>query len=124
MALDRALAREIKRAAPDRRDREAYFAFAERIRATKAEMSSPAVRDHFYEMLAKHGRPETAIVLAATIWDRRKRLDGWKLKWAEEVLDRWPHTPYLLEDAAIQDGLHPSRICEYAGEFIRLNEER
>ena len=124
MALDRYLAREIKREAPKVRDRDAYHAFAERIREASADMSRPEVREQFDAMLTKHGRPVTAIVLAATLCARKERLEGWKLSWAQEVLDCWPHTMGLLDDAAIRDGLHPSRICEYAGSFIRLNEER
>ena len=123
MGLDKCLAREIRRAAPQRNDREAYFAFAEQVRAARADMSCTDVRDHFNEMLCKHGRAVTAIVLAATLWERRESLAGWKLSWAQEVIDCWPHTDGLLDDAVIHDGLHPSRICEYAGDFIRLNEE-
>lgn len=124
MALDRGLAREIKREAPKVRDRDAYHAFAERIRQASADMSRPEVRERFDAMLAKHGRPVTAIVLAATLWARKKRLEGWKLSWAQDVLDCWPHTPGLLDDAAIDDGIHPTAICDYARDFIRLNEEQ
>lgn len=123
LKLERTLAREIKRAAPPLNDRAAFHAFAAKIREAKRDMSCTGIRDHFYDMLAKHGRPVTAIVLAATLWARQKRLEGWKLSWAQDVLDCWPHTLGLLEEAAIDDGLHPSRICEYAGDFIRLNEE-
>ena len=124
MALDRALAREIKRVAPQRKDREEYFAFAKKVKAAKADMSIIEIRDRFNELQAKHGRPVTAIVVAATLWMRRERLDRWKLKWAMEVLDCWPHTPGLRDDAAIDDGIHPTALCDYAGEFIRVNEER
>lgn len=124
MALDGNLAREIKRAAPDRGNRAAYFEFAAKVRAAKNDMSNAGVREHFGELLVKHGRPVTAIVIAATLWERQKRLGGWNAAWARDVLDCWPHTPGLLEDAAIQDGLHPSRICEYAGSFIQANTER
>ena len=124
MALDRCLAREIKRAAPDRRDREAYFAFVGKLRDACDEMSCTDVLYHFNDMLNKHGRVVTAIVIAATLWSRMGRLDGWKLNWAIDVNDCWQHTEYLLSEIAIRDELHPSRICEYAGSFIRATEER
>lgn len=122
MTLDRELAREIKRAAPERKDREAYFAFAKKVKSAKADMSTTKIRECFDGLSEKHGRPVTAIVVAATLWMRRERLDRWKLKWAMEVLDCWPHTPGLLDDAAIDDGIHPTAICDYAGDFIRMNE--
>lgn len=117
------LAREIRKSAPPRTDRQAYFAFAHRVEAAAEEMSSTAIRDHFNDYTKKHGRVVTAICVAATIYARRNRLDGWCLPWAQAVLDAWPHTEGLLDRAAIRDSLHPTRICEYAQNFIRLNSE-
>lgn len=121
--IDRELAREIKRATPKLQDRDAYFSFIRKVRDAKKDMSTPEVCRTFEDMLRKHGRVVTAIVVAATLYQRRERLDGWGYRWATDVLGLWAHTRGHLEDAAIEDGLHPTRICEYAGSFIRLSTD-
>lgn len=44
---------------------------------------------------------------------------------AYEVLSALPQSITLrnLERAHIEDGLHPTAICDYAGPFIRLTTE-
>jgi len=123
--LDRTLAREIKAANGDG-SREAKFSLLHKIDDAVKDFSTPNVIRDFDQLLVKHGRAVTAICIAATIWERRERLEGWQLTWAQEVIDLWttkPKTENGIGRAYIDDGLHPTRICEYAGQFIRLNSE-
>lgn len=57
--------------------------------------------------------------------ERTARLDCWNWVWACEVLSALPQSITLrnLERAHIEDGLHPTAICDYAGPFIRLTTE-
>lgn len=85
-------------------------------------MSSPNVLYGKYnEAFRIYGRIPVAICIAATLYQRRERLDYWNFAWATEILDLWTNrTPHGIEDACINDGIHPTRICEYAGDFIKL----
>ena len=123
--LDRTLAREIKLANGDG-GREAKFALLHKIEQAAADFSTPQIMTAFDDLLRKHGRAITAICIAATIWQRRERLDNWQLTWARQVLDLWttkPKTETGIMRAYIDDKLHPTRVCEYAGSFIRLTTE-
>lgn len=121
--LDRTLVKEIKAAIGDG-SREAKFALLKKIDAAAEEMSTPEIRERFNEMLVKHGRAVTAICVAATIWERRDRLDDWRIDWATEVLELWTTKPASgVIRAYIHDDLHPTRICEYAYSFIKLTSE-
>ena len=121
--LDRTLVKEIKAAIGDG-SREAKFALLKKIDAAAEEMSTPEIRERFNEMLVKHGRAVTAICVAATIWERRDRLDDWRIDWATEVLELWTTKPASgVIRAYIRDDLHPTRICEYAYSFINLTSE-
>lgn len=57
--------------------------------------------------------------------ERTARLDCWNWVWAYEVLSALPQSITLrnLEHAHIEDGLHHTAICDYAGPFIRLTTE-
>ena len=121
--LDRTLVKEIKAAIGDG-SREAKFALLKKIDAAAEEMSTPEIRERFNDMLVKHGRAVTAICVAATIWERRDRLDDWRIDWATEVLELWTTKPASgVIRAYIRDDLHPTRICEYAYSFIKLTSE-
>lgn len=123
MKADRELKREIKRANGDG-SRDAKFELIRRVKAACAAMSTTKVAGEFYEILHEHGRVPVALCVAATIYARRERLDYWCFQWAHEVLDEWStRPPSYVETATINDGLHPTRICEYAGEFIRMASE-
>ena len=123
MKLDRTLAKEIKAANGDG-GREAKFSLLRKIDEARKDMSTPEVMTQFNDMPRKHGRAVTAICVAATLWSRRDRLDGWRLKWAAEVLDLWTTKPPSgVSRAVIDDGLHPTRICEYAAGFINFTTE-
>lgn len=123
MKLDRTLAKEIKAANGDG-GREAKFSLLRKIDEARKDMSTPEIMTQFEDMPRKHGRAVTAICVAATLWSRRDRLDGWRLKWAAEVLDLWTTKPPSgVSRAVIEDGLHPTRICEYAASFINFTTE-
>ena len=78
----------------------------------------------FDAAIKEYGRVPVAICTAATLWQRKERIDRWKIEWAMEVLNAWNNrTNSTIEIAAIDDGLHPTRICGYAGDFIRLTTE-
>lgn len=125
MKLDRTLVSEIKKQANGDGSREAKFAFIEKVRGASKMMSSPDVmQGKFSEALSAYGRVPVAICVAATLHQRRDRLDNWKLDWASEVLSTWTNrTAHGIEDAYIDDGLHPTRICEYAGSLIKFTTE-
>lgn len=125
MKLDRTLASEIKKQANGDGSREAKFAFIKKVRGASKMMSSPDVlQGKFSEALSTYGRVPVAICVAATLHQSRDRLDNWKLDWASEVLSIWTNrTAHGIEDAYINDGLHPTRICEYAGSLIKFTTE-
>ena len=124
MTLDRSLAREIKALNGDG-TREARFETLRKVRAANKDLSTREVRNNFNDCLKKHGRAAVAICVAATLYRRRERLDGWGFLWALAVIDLWTNrTPSALDTVFIDDcGLHPTRICEYAKDFIKLMTE-
>ena len=120
MKLDSTLVREIRAANGDG-GQDAKFALLHKIDDAQREMSTPKVRTEFNEILRRHGRAVTAICVAATLVSRKERLNNWNVQWAEAVLNLWSTKPASgIDRATIDDGLHPSRICEYAGPFIKL----
>lgn len=124
MRLDRTLEKEIRAVTGDG-SRAAKFALLSKIDAAAADMSSPGIRETFCDCLRKHGRAVTAICVAVTLVERKERLDRWGLSWALDVVGLLPtnFTQGNKERAYINDGLHPTRICEYARTFIRLTSE-
>lgn len=123
MKIDKELAKEIKKANGDG-SREAKFAFLHKIIAVKEELSTTKVRDTFVECFKHHERAAIAVCVAATIWERRDRLGRNAVMWATEVLKCWTNRPASgTARIIIEDNLHPTRIEEYAGSFIRLTTE-
>ena len=92
---------------------------------SRTDLSTPKARENFNACLSKHGRAVVAVCVAATLDARKDRLDCWNWVWAYEVLSALPQSITLrnLERAHIEDGLHPTAICDYAGPFIRLTTE-
>lgn len=126
MKLDRVFANDIRREANGDGSREAKFAFMKRVEAANKALSAPEVSDGGFDSAIKeHGRIPVAICVAATLYNRRERLDRWGFSWAMEVLKLWTNrTPSGVDRATIMDEmLHPTRICGYAGDFIRLTIE-
>ncbi len=123
MKLDRTFTREVK-ALTGGGSREEKFALLKRIDAARKDLSTTAVRRVFDECIRKHGRAIVAVCVAATLDARKERLDHWGWRWAHEVLSLLPGlTPGNLDRAYIDDGIHPTAICDYAGSLIRLTTE-
>lgn len=123
MKLDDTFAREVKKTANGDGSREARFSFMKQVEAARKALSSPEVARGGYDAAIKeYGRVPVAICTASTLYKRKERLDGWGLWWAQTVLALWTNRPPSgIDRAAIQDDtLHPTRICDYAADFIRL----
>lgn len=119
MKLDCTFAREIKKTNGDG-SREAKFALLKTIRETSKALSTPNVMYSYDDCIKKFGRVPVAICTAATIYERRNRLNGSSIQWANEILKLWTNRPDDLFCAYIDDGLHPTRIEEYARNLICL----
>ena len=121
--LERMLVNEIKTAAGDG-GRESKFRLLRQVSDTCADLSRSDIRSAFPEVLRKHGRVPVAICVAATLEARRDRLDYWGMPWAREVLALLPGwTPGNRERAHIDDGIHPTAICDYARSLIDCTTE-
>ena len=125
MKLDRELTREIRKLVGDG-SRDAKFAMLAKIDAANRELSTAAPRTDFSGILGRHGRAVVAVAVACTLRNRWERLEGWGIEWALAVLDLLPFvwTQGNMDRATIRDTvLHPTAICDYAGDFIRLTSE-
>ena len=122
MKIDSLLAREIKKANGDG-TRATRFPFLNEVRAVIDECSTPKVFEVFPECFKHHSRAAIAVAVALTISKRRDRLNSRPVKWADEVLKLWTNRPTRLDGMSFDDNLHPCRIEEYAGSFIRLTTE-
>lgn len=124
MKLDSTLAREIKTKLYGKGDREAKFAALRKVKEASKDMSVTTIRTSFNDFLKKHGRAVTAVCIAATLFQRKERIDNWGIVWADKVLDLVPFfTVSNIEDASIKDGIHPTAVCEYAEQLIRYTTE-
>ena len=124
MKIDRTLVQELKKINGDG-GREARFAFMKTIKALIAELSSTRAYTVFDDCIVRYGRATVAICVAATLYERRERLDFWRYDWAKEVLKFWTNRPRSWSTIAYinDDGLHPTRICDYADSFIKCTME-
>lgn len=124
MKLDRTLVREIKTTLYGNGEREAKFAALKKAKAACRDMSTTKIRDTFNDCIKEHGRAVVAVCVAATLRQRKERIDYWKFDWATEVLSLMPFfTLSNLESISIDDGIHPTAICEYAEKLIRYTTE-
>lgn len=123
MKLDRTFAREIEKTANGDGSREARFAFLNPAREAAKKLSTPNVRREFDNILREYGRAAVGLCVAVTVWERRDRLESRTVRWAMEVLRLWTNRPRDILCLFINDGLHPSRIEEYAGSLIMLTTE-
>ena len=118
--LDRTFEREIKRLNGDG-SREARFDTIKKLRAAMNDLSTPKVMETFNDCLRTHGHAAVAVCVAATLYERRERIDRWGFTWASAVLALWTNrTPAMVESICIRDQLHPTRICDYASGLIKL----
>lgn len=124
MKLDRTFVKEVK-ALTGNGSREAKFAMLKKVDAACRDLSVTTVRDTLNDCVRDHGRAVVMVCVAATLDACKERLDYWGWGWAHEVLSLLPRciTPSNLERAHINDGIHPTAICEYAGPLIRLTIE-
>ena len=123
MILDKTLAKEIKKTANGDGSREARFAFLKIAKEAAKELSTINAAEVYGQVLKKYGRAVTALCTAATIAEKKDRLDRHTVEWARDVLKLWTNRPSDTAFIAFNDGLHPTRIEEYAGSFIRLTTE-
>ena len=123
MKLDKEFAKEIKHVANGDGSREARFAFLKKARAAAKDLSTTEAAKRFDAAIKEHGRAVVGIVTADTIIARADRLNSDNVAWAREVLKLYTNRPTDFLSLHINDNLHPTRIEEYAGKFIRLTTE-
>ena len=117
MKLDTSFARDLKKINGDG-TRDAKFAFLRPAQNAAKEMSNPAVINNFGSIVKMYGRTTVAICTAATALERADRLNPETVEWAREVIALWTNRPADLGTVLIADGLHPTRIEQYAGALI------
>lgn len=123
MKLDRTFSSELRKLNGDG-GRDAKFATLKRVKEAKRSLSTPEVIYNFDECVKAHGRAIVALCVASTLYWRRERIDFWGYEWAKEVIALWTNRGCCsLDEANIDDGLHPTRICEYANSLIKLTTE-
>lgn len=122
MKLDRVFEREIKKANGDG-SREAKFALLGRAKAAARAMSAPDVVANFNTAVKAYGRVAVSLCVAATILNRRDRMEYSSVQWAHEVMKLWTNRPSDPNCVLIDDGLHPTRIEEYAGKFMQITTD-
>lgn len=121
--LDRTFSAELRKLNGDG-GRDAKFATLKRVKEAKRSLSTPEVICNFNECVKVHGRSIVALCVASTLYCRKERIDSWGYDWAKEVISLWTNRGgCFLEEANIDDGLHPTRICDYAKSFIKLTTE-
>lgn len=123
MKLDKTFAQEVKKAANGDGSREARFAFLRPAKKAAKKLSAPSVMREFDGILREYGRVAVGLCVAVTAWEHRDRLESRTVRWAAEVLKLWTNKPTDTLCLLINDNLHPSRIEEYAGSFIKLTTE-
>lgn len=119
MKLDQTFARDIKKQANGDGSREAKFAFKKKVEETARALSTTKAAEVFNDCLKKYGRVPVAICVAETNHRKARRLEWRSYMWAHEVMKLYTNVPHNKMFAYIDDGLHPTRIEEYAGSFLR-----
>ena len=121
MKLDETFAREVRKTANGDGTREARFAFLREAEAAARELSTIDAPRNFTDAIRNHGRAAVALCVAATAIARLDRLQPRTVQWALEVAALWTNRPPSgLSRLIIDDGLHPTRLDEYAGDLIRV----
>ena len=122
MKIDKTLAAEIRKLNAHG-ERVAKAAFAQMMRGAVADFSNFNVMTDFGCIMSKHGRAITALCVAATIKTRADRLNSSTVDWAEAVLACFEDTERAVRLGTYENGLHPSRIEEYAKSLIKYTME-
>ena len=123
MKLDATFAREVRKTTNGDGSREARFAFLKPAKEAARKMSSPDVMEEFDNIVREYGRATVGLCVAVTAFENRDRLDNGTVQWAREVLKLWTNKPPDSLCLYINDGLHPTRIEEYAGSLMKLTTE-
>lgn len=124
MKLDETFIKDIKKIANGDGSRKAKFNFLRSVKSAAKELSTPSVVQTFNKVLCKYGRVTIGICLAATTLARQDRLSSSFVKWGYSVLNLWSNRPSDLSCVCIDDKLHPTRIEEYAYDFVRMTSEK
>lgn len=120
MKLDPTFERELKKAANGDGTFDYKFEMLKLASTAAQEMSTPAIVRAFNTYLRRYGRAIIALCVAATILDRADRLSPGAVAWAHQVLTMWTNRGTTSTSRLIiRDGLHPTRIEEYAGGLIK-----
>lgn len=120
MKLDQTFVRDIRNQARGDGSREAMFAFRRKVKETAKALSTTKAAEVFRDVLKEYGRVPVAVCVAATIIERRDRLEWRSYQWALEVMKSCENALHDHTSACICDGLHPTRIEEYAGSLLNL----
>lgn len=123
MKLDQTFAREIKKQANGDGSLEAKVTFKKQVEKTARALSNTKAAEVFDACLKKYGRVPVAICVAETIIERRYELERRSYMWALEVMKLYTNTPKDKTFAYIDDGIHPTRIEEYAKSLLRITAE-
>ena len=124
MKADPVLISEIKKAAGRTRGERLAFlgqcnAFSNELGgAIKNNNGLRSLKSIFDKTMLGYPRTVTACCLAATIV-MREGMSYASQVWAQGVIETWNPTSSQRLRAYIDDNLHPSRVEEYAGSFIR-----
>ncbi len=121
--VDRALIREVRAFTKNDGTRPTRRVIRQKLAQCRDAMSVPGIRSTFFAVAKEHDRAAVALILAYTLIYRARELGKWKFGWAQEILEATNLPGLDPADFAIHDGLDASRICEYAGCFIRMSEE-
>lgn len=124
LKLDSTFEKEIRKIANGDESREARFAFLRSAKEATRKLSTANVRNDFSKILSEYGRVTIGLCVAVTVQERKDRLSENTVRWANAVLKLWTNRPNDIFCLAIHDNLHPTRIEEYAGSFIRLTSEQ
>lgn len=123
MKLDETFIKDMKKIANGDGSREAKFNFLRQAKAAAKELSTLSIKENFYKVLCEYGRVAVGICLAATILEKQDRLSTFFVQWGYAVINLWTNRASDLSCVRIDDGLHPTRIEEYAYDFLRLTLE-
>lgn len=120
MKLDPTFARDIKKQANGDGSREAKFSFKKKVEEARKALSTMKAAEVFGDCLRTFGRVPVAICVAETIIERRDQLSTHAYMWALAVMKLYTNAPPDKLFAYIDDGLHPTRIEDYARPLLRV----
>ena len=118
MKLNDNFLRELDRTANGDGSREAMLAFVTTAKKAVKELSTYKVVEKFDGILKRYGDAVVAVCVAKTIVENEERLSYRSIEWAKEVLRHWTNRPQNTDCVLIFDGLHPTRIENYADGLI------